>query len=342
LGAWNAGDTRYFQAWYRDPVAGGATFNLSDGYEIVFQPDVGGGVYDGMALVPGGGFQMGRHVGGGGGDELPVHTVSLDAFYVDACEVTIARYATYLNNALARGEVVVGGDSVVYQAGGGVVALCDTNTSSSWSHLAWDGTAFGALAGWEEHPMNRVSWYGACAFANGRGRDEGLPPCYDELTWACDFTALGYRLPTEAEWEYAARGGEHTPSFMYPWGDGIDGSNANYQSSGDPNESGSPETTPVGYYDGNQVPPGVDMANGYGLYDVSGNVWEWCWDWYDGSYYSNSPTDNPTGPQTGTYRVFRGGSWSGGTSNLRSAERAYDVPPYRTSYVGFRVLAVRP
>ena len=342
------GSTWNFQAWYRDPAALGTGFNLSDGYEILFQAGPGSGAFDGMALVPAGSFEMGRHVGSGSGNELPVHTVNLDAFYMDTFEVTTAEYADYLNNALARGEVAVNGNSRVVQVGGAARTLCDTSASSSESHLIWDGASFTAdpshpvTGSWAEHPMVEVSWYGACAYANGKSRDVGFGQCYDESDWTCDFTQNGYRLPTEAEWEYAARGGEHNPYYMYPWGDSLDGSKANYLSSGDPYVSASPATTPVGYYDGNQTPAGGDMANGYGLYDMSGNVWEWCWDWYDSNYYSNSPTDNPTGPATGSVRMVRGGGWGVGASLLRSAFRSFYYPSDRGFYLGVRVLAVRP
>jgi formylglycine-generating enzyme required for sulfatase activity len=103
-----------------------------------------------------------------------------------------------------------------------------------------------------------------------------------------------------------------------------------------------PESTPVGYYDGGQTPAGVDMANGYGLYDMSGNMSEWCHDWYGSTYYSTSPPSNPTGPASGSGRVLRGGSWSTFTTFLRSATRINDDPTLRNADFGFRVLSVRP
>jgi formylglycine-generating enzyme required for sulfatase activity len=259
-----------------------------------------------MVPIPAGTFEMGRHVGYGDPWELPVHTVHLDAFFMDVYEVTNAKYAACLNTAYWQGRVTVS-SGVVYQVGGAAQALCDTTTSSIYSRITWNGSIFGVTAGKEDHPMVMVSWYGCCAYANQRSREDGLTPCYDENTWTCNFDASGYRLPTEAEWEYAARGGQHDPYTMYPWGNTIDGSMANYRNSGDPFEAVPIwfSTTPVGYYDGGQIPPGVDMANGYGLYDTAGNVWEWCWDWF--GVYSSSPANNPTGPDTGSGRVDRGG-----------------------------------
>jgi formylglycine-generating enzyme required for sulfatase activity len=304
----------------------------------VFGTDCGGDPEPpaGMVLIPAGEFAMGDHHGSGYGNELPLHDVSIDALFMDVLETSNQRYAAYLNDAYPSEIKVVSG--VVYGVAdsGNNYPYCDTYPNS---RIHWDGSTFTVTAGEEDHPMTDVSWYGAAACANWRSTEEGRQPAYDLGTWTCDFGADGYRLPTEAEWEYAARGHEHTPYYIYPWGNEINGSHANCICSGDPWEGVHwPETTPVGYYDGGQTPPGVDMANGYGLYDMAGNVWEWCNDWYDDDYYSVSPYDNPKGPSSGMERVLRGGSWNDYAEDLRCAIRGRNFPDYRYEIYGFRLV----
>jgi sulfatase modifying factor 1 len=313
------------------PGASGDAFHVricaDDGYEP--PPPAG------MVLIPGGVFTMGRHVGSGSPEELPLHDVLIDPMFMSINETTSAAYCAYLNAAHGQGLIEIT-DGVVHKAGGGE-PYCGTSSSSGYSRIHWDGVAFTVEPGKEDHPMLLVTWCGAAAYANWRSAHEGLQPCYDLVAWTCDWDADGCRLPTEAEWEYAARGGAHDPYRMYPWGDDLDGSKANYWQSGDPYENTYPWTTPVGYYDGDQSPPGADMANGYGLYDMAGNVYEWCHDWYDGDYYDTSPFDNPHGPGGGTLRVLRGGSWHYYDGDLHCARRGRREPDTLTNRNGFRL-----
>lgn len=313
---------------------------------VVAGPVMPGGVTDAgvitltateMLLIPAGEYAMGDHHDGDS-SALPVHAVYIDAFYLDKYEVTNQQYADALNWALKQGSLITVTGGVVYRLGGVSVLYCDTTSSSSYSRITWNGGSFGVVAGKEDHPMVQVSWYGAAAYANWRSGMDGLQPSYDTATWVCDFGASGYRLATEAEWEKAARGGLFDPYRRYPWGDSITGANANYFLSGDPYEQGAyPWTTPVGYYDGGQTPAGGDMANGYGLYDMAGNAWEWCNDWYSGNYYSVSPYNNPQGSASSVYRVLRGGSWFHGDYFLRCASRYDDSPGLRFFSIGFRL-----
>jgi len=292
-----------------------------------------------MVYIPGGEFEMGDHFDPeGSDDELPVHAVLLDAFFMSRFEITNQQYCDYLNSAYPAQLKVVSG--VVYASSDDPCdyPYCDTTTSSSYTRITWNGSSFGVVSDKEDHPVVVVSWYGSVAYCNWRSSEGGYEACYNLSTWDCDFSKKGYRLPTEAEYEYAGRGG--LAGAKYPWGnESVDGSKANYWNSGDSYETGDyPWTTPVGYYDGSQIPAGSDMANGYGLYDMAGNVWEWCNDWYDWDYYDTSPFDNPTGPVSGSYRVLRGGGWGSSANNCRVANRSDDDPDFRDHGFGFRIV----
>jgi len=175
----------------------------------------------------------------------------------------------------------------------------------------------------DTQPVEQVSWYDAVAYANKLSQKDGLRPVYtiSGTNVSCDWSANGWRLPTEAEWEYAARGGQSSRGYTYAGSNDV-GSVAWYSSN-----SGS-TTKPVG----------TKAANELGLYDLSGNVWEWCWDWY-GSYSGGSQSD-PRGAASGSSRVLRGGGWLSGASYARSAGRNGDTPAYRNGNLGFRL--VRP
>jgi sulfatase modifying factor 1 len=318
-----------------------------------------------MILVPAGEFEMGDCFEEGGTDEQPVHTVYLSAYFIDTSEVTNQQYCDALNWAWAQGGLItVSPGGIVYQCGSGTdYPYCDTTNITSYSRITWDGATFGVVSGKENHPMARVSWYGSVAFCNWRSAMEGKPLCYDLSEWTCNFGAAGYRLPTEAEWEKAAgwdpaqqyhfRFAEHTDGCG---SNCLDGQRANYLDSGAPFQAGDyPWTTPVGFYNGElhyKVDfdwPGSetsyqtqDARSYYGCYGLSGNVQEWCHDWYSDTYYSSSPGSNPTGPATGVYRVLRGNSWLGQPSGCRSAWRHRSTPVNRNHTYGFRCAAGTP
>jgi formylglycine-generating enzyme required for sulfatase activity len=267
-------------------------------------------------LIPAGSFTMGDSLDG---DEncIPQHSVSVSAFFMDKYLVTKSLWDTV--------KAWNGGNGYGYDNAG-------------------SGKA-------PTHPVQTVNWYDVVKWCNARSQMEGLQPCYyadanmaavyksgqmtnPRVKWS----ASGYRLPTEAEWEKAARGG--ASGHRFPWSDvdSITQSRANYFSATayafdlsttrgyHPtfNDGVYPYTSPVGYF----------AANGYGLYDMAGNVWEWCWDWY-GSYSSDSQTD-PRGPASGWWRVVRGGSWNNDAIRCRSANRFSPNPTYSDNESGFR------
>ncbi len=312
-----------------------------------------------LALIPAGTFEMGDHLGfvdpKHGGDETPLHTVRLDAFQIGVYDVTTREYVEFLNAVFAQRQIEVRKGGVYLAAGGDL--LCDTRESSTSSEVGWDGKSFTVLDRKESHPMVCVRWHGAAAYCNWLSAQTKRPACYDAKTWACNFNASGFRLPTEAEWEYAARGGKKSPYFNFPWGDDADPLKANVPESRNPFRVGQrpatppagyrqadgpggqawrtgalPLTTPVGFFDGSLRRkadfgwPGeqatfqtANGANGYGLYDMSGNVWQWCTELYERGYYAYAPAENPPGPAEGSpmpdgkaYRCMRGGSWFNG------------------------------
>jgi formylglycine-generating enzyme required for sulfatase activity len=188
---------------------------------------------------------------------------------------------------------------------------------------------------WKEpkNPVEQIRWKDAAEYSNARSRREGLAPAYDPKTWRCDFAAAGYRLPTEAEWEYACRAGARTE---YSFGDGPAalGEHAWFKE----NCTRSPQ------------PVGGRKPNPWGLYDMYGNVWEWCHDFYGDDYYRSSPEKDPSGPPAGETRVLRGGCWNSRASMCRSAYRNDENPGYTDAcfgrdvhgFVGFRCVRSQP
>ena len=301
------------------------TVTVSDGSlsaSDVFLLTVNSAVPAGMALIPQGAFTMGDSLDGDT-YEAPTRTVTLDAFYMGKYEVTKAEWDEVQTWGLSNGYTDLA-------AGSGKAS---------------------------NHPVHSISWYMMVKWCNARSQKEGLTPAYytnDAQTTIyktgsvnvtnvqVKWTANGYRLPTEAEWEKAARGGLSGKRF--PWGDTISHSQANYFAYNDSGSSYDLSRSVNNYHPtyATGLAPytssvGAFAANGYGLYDMAGNVWEWCWDRY-GTYAAGSQT-NPLGSTSGTSRVYRGGSWEGNRAyDCRVAYRVYGELPTESSYRrGFRV-----
>jgi formylglycine-generating enzyme required for sulfatase activity len=259
---------------------------------------------------------MGDNFGEGSPRELPVHTVYLDAYYIGNVPVTNGEYGKFMDDG--------GYENASYWDAGG---FGDFEAPRFWSRAVDFGYADsghavhgGGIEGNGDFPVVGVSWYEAMAYC----------------AWLSARTGQAYRLPTEAEWEKAARG---TDQRRYPWGDEIDGGIANLYRSGDPYDEG---PTPVGFYDGSAHGSfqTKDNASPYGAYDMAGNVLEWCYDFY-GLYPSGSTVVNPTGPSycAYDYHIVRGGDWrhaAGDVKSPRSAYRDRDAPFIRSSFSGFR------
>ena len=279
------------------------TTSISQQHSFYYVTALTAGITNSLIYVHGGTFTMGDTRGGLTYLEQPTHTVILNSFYLAKYPVTQAEYTAVMN-----------------------------------SHPAFH---YGAG---DSYPVYGLRWYSALQYCNLRSINEGLSPVYtisgstDPADWGavptdyntvynapwnaaiCNWTANGYRLPTEAEWEYAARGAANNPDYLY---------------------SGSDDLNAVGWYlanSGNSSHPvGSKSPNALGLYDMSGNLYEWCWDWWDQYYYSSSPSNNPKGPNSGLSRAKRGGYW-GQDANFSRVARRSAFDPYRTAhYIGFRV-----
>ncbi len=174
------------------------------------------------------------------------------------------------------------------------------------------------------NPVEQVRWSDAARFCNARSKAEGLEPCYDVKTWKCNFAANGYRLPTEAEFEYACRAGTSTAYFF-----GDSPSRLGDYAWFDKNSGGHPR------------PVGQKQPNPWGLYDICGDLWEWCNDFYQVDYYQHSPSKDPTGPDQGETKVLRGGAWRFSAENCRSGYRYNENPGHADVCFGYDIYGFR-
>ena len=248
--------------------------------------------------IPGGTFEMGDEIGDLWDNCRPAHYVTVPDFEMSAYEITNEQYVMFLNEVLVSGTITpsewdVKGETQQW----GLQTYIDL--SDTRFEIVYYEDEFWAIEGQERFPVQGVTWYGAKQFALFYGLD----------------------LPTEAEWEYACRGGNR---YLYGTSDGTIGFyKANYIANGS-------EKTEVGSF----------PANPFGLYDICGNLQEWCHDWY-GEYTArsvNNPLINPIGPSHGTFRILRGGSWTEDAIACRSAARQDNYPDVSYNYIGFRVV----
>lgn len=276
--------------------------NQQDDKEINHQNN---GIYKIFVPVQKGTFMMGSNVGED--DERPVHSVLVNSFSISKYETTVGEFRAFMENTDYKTTAEINGGSWGYEY--------------KWrkiSDLNWQNPYFDQT---KEHPVTCISWYDAIAYCNWMSKEDGLTPVYstygENVTWNRE--ANGYRLPTEAEWEYAARGGKLSKGYTH---------------------SGGSTMKDLGWYkqnsNGQTNLVGSKKANELGIHDMSGNVWEWCWDW-KGKYQSGSQIDIG-GPASGSGRIVRGGSYHSLGAFCRSTNRVIYKQLRRNNYTGFRVV----
>lgn len=281
---------------------------------------------DRMLVVPAGMYTMGDGGTGCGMDERQVTLTR--SFLLGQYHVTNREYLDALQWAYDNSYAVVESTWVVDALDGSV------------EHLLWlggPGSEIGFTAGTfalrdvghgasnGDHPVKEVTWYGAVAYCDWRSTMEGLSRAYDHSTWLCNggdpYGAAGYRLPTDAEWEFAA---QYDDERLYPWGnEPPTPARANY-------DFNVGWTTPVGSY------PGAPSIGGELLYDMLGNVGDWCNDWHVCSL-GTAPAVDPVGPSTGQWRVFRGSSFGSGAGRNAGRREDFALPELPSTFLGFRV-----
>ena len=254
-----------------------------------------------LTLIPAGEFMMGSPDGetGAEANEHPRHRVRITKpFYLGIYSVTRGQFGKFVAATNYQADKEKVGKRGANSADDTAADASPQKSESTWRDPGFPQT--------DEHPVVNVSWNGAVAFCK----------------WLSDQEGRRYRLPTEAEWEYACREGTTSAYFF-----------------GD-NPADLAEFAHIGSHDFT-APVGSLRPNPFGLYDIIGNTWQWCSDWYGADYYKNSLSDDPPGPLTGTERVERGGSWRSGPARCRCAVRDFFGPGHHGFRIGFRVVCER-
>jgi formylglycine-generating enzyme required for sulfatase activity len=273
---------------------------------------LGDGVKLEMVLVPAGSFVMGDD--NGLDDEKPAQKVTIaKPIYLGRCEVTIEQFRRFIDATSYATDAEKG--TGFQGAFGWDRETVDFKMNEEYS---WRNTGFSQS---DSHPVVNVSWNDAMEFCNWLSHKEGKT----------------YRLPTEAEWEYACRAGTTTRYFHGDDSEGLEKvgnvADADFESQFPELEGVIKDSDGYAY----TSPAGSFVPNSFGLYDMHGNVWEWCADWYAPEHYAKSPTDNPGGPAAGEERVYRGGGWFNCARGCRSASRSGSAPENRNLTLGFRI-----
>ena len=280
-----------------------------------------------MVQIPEGSFVMGFDKLK---NSLPKHKIDLDSFYIDKYEVTQDDYKKLMKkNPSATKERLELTEKIKYKS------------FKPKNPVAPVG---------DKYPVTGITWFEAAAYCNARSIKEGLEPCYDEETWECDFTKNGYRLPTEAEWEYACRAGTDT---MFYFGDDrkklkeyascwLEGEEyydkkLSYRHKHERAMKNKPFIWNKPFP--RMLKVGDRKPNNWGLYDMLGNAQEWCNDWYRNNYYKYSPMKNPRGPDKGEWKVVRGGAYN---TIGRCGQRTATSPTDKNQTIGFRCVRNAP
>lgn len=242
-----------------------------------------------MIKIEGGTFMMGSKDADltADTDEQKEHSVSLNTFEISKFEVTVWEWKKYVKAKKMK-----------------------MPKAPKW--------------GWQDQlPMNNITWEEAINYCNWLSTINGYQPAYSKQGpfYTCNFEANGFRLPTEAEWEFAAKGGSKSKGYKYSGGNDLDVVSWNKS-----NSKGQPHTV------------GTKMPNELGVYDMTGNVWEWCWDWYNKDYYKTETNNNPKGPEMGEKKTVRGGSWDSQPNYCRPANRISTYPNKTHEFYGFRTV----